>query len=78
MPKFDQAFERAREITLRLFAVEDSPSVQGTMYKMCEEILAAVPDVETVDYTLPNKHYFEIGMSNFSVSFFSLEGPGGN
>lgn len=63
VPKFDHAFDAAREITMRLFADIDSPSVQGTMYKMCEEILAAVPEVETVDYTLPNKHYFEIDLS---------------
>ena len=59
--KFDQAWSTARETTLRLFAIEESPSVQNTMYKMCEEILAAVPDVQAVDYCLPNKHYFEIG-----------------
>jgi urate oxidase len=28
---------------------------------MCEHILKAVPDVDTVEYSLPNKHYFEIG-----------------
>ncbi|KAL9129358.1 MAG: hypothetical protein Q9217_002158 [Psora testacea] len=61
VPKFDQAWSAARETTLRLFAQEESPSVQNTMYKMCEEILAAVPDVQAVDYSLPNKHYFEIG-----------------
>jgi urate oxidase len=31
------------------------------MYTMAEKILAAVPEVESVDYALPNKHYFEIG-----------------
>ena len=31
------------------------------MYKMCDLILAAVPQVEAVDYALPNKHYFEVG-----------------
>ena len=62
VPKFDNAWKAAREITLRLFALEESPSVQNTMYKMCDEILQAVPEVNTVDYSLPNKHYFEIGM----------------
>ena len=60
-PKFDDAWKVARETTLNLFAKENSPSVQNTMYKMCEAILAAVPDVDAVDYSLPNKHYFEIG-----------------
>ena len=61
LTKFDNAWQIAREITLRLFAIENSPSVQNTMYKMCDEILKAVPEVNVVDYSLPNKHYFEIG-----------------
>jgi urate oxidase len=63
VPKFDKAFEDARNITLKTFAEEDSPSVQNTMYKMCEYIMKAVPEVENVDYSLPNKHYFEIDLS---------------
>ena len=61
IPKFDKACEAARRITLDRFATENSPSVQNTMYKMADDILAAAPDVESVDYSLPNKHYFEIG-----------------
>lgn len=64
VPKFDKAWEAARKITLETFATENSPSVQNTLYKMCEQILAAVPEVEAVDYSLPNKHYFEIGQSS--------------
>ncbi|KPM34891.1 Uricase [Neonectria ditissima] len=62
VPKFDETWKTARDITLKLFAEDESASVQNTMYKMCEEILAAVPDVETVIYALPNKHYFEIDL----------------
>ncbi|KIW91575.1 uricase [Cladophialophora bantiana CBS 173.52] len=63
MAKFDETWAKAREITFRLFALEESPSVQNTMYKMCEQILAAQPMVQAVDYSLPNKHYFEIDLS---------------
>jgi len=63
VPKFDEAWNAAREITLKTFATDNSASVQNTMYKMCEQILAAVPLVEAVDYSLPNKHYFEIDLS---------------
>lgn len=63
IPKFDKAWEDARAITMKTFAEEDSPSVQNTMYKMCGSILEAVPEVENVDYKLPNKHYFEIDLS---------------
>ena len=58
---FDRAWSRARSITLDTFAKEDSPSVQNTMYIMGEKILAALPRVTSVEFSLPNKHYFEIG-----------------
>lgn len=61
---FDKAWSDARKITLDTFAKENSPSVQNTMYLMSEMILAAVPRVEAVEYSLPNKHYFEIGESD--------------
>ena len=59
---FSQAWKSAREITLKTFATDSSASVQNTMYKMCEQILDAEENVDAVDYSLPNKHYFEIGM----------------
>ncbi|KAL8935623.1 MAG: hypothetical protein Q9211_004608, partial [Gyalolechia sp. 1 TL-2023] len=62
VPKFDEAWSNARDVTLQTFAKDESASVQNTMYKMCEQILAAVPMVEAVEYSLPNKHYFQIGM----------------
>lgn len=61
--KFNHTWETARNITLKTFAEDNSASVQATMYKMGELILAAVPDLETVEYALPNKHYFEIDLS---------------
>ncbi|KAI9871064.1 MAG: hypothetical protein M1830_003484 [Pleopsidium flavum] len=60
--KFDAAWLAARPITLKTFATDSSTSVQNTMHKMCDQILNAVPDVMAVDYSLPNKHYFEIGL----------------
>lgn len=69
---FDKAFDDARAITMKTFAEEDSPSVQGTMYKMCEKILEAAPDVASVSYSLPNKHYFEIGRFSSSFPFFPI------
>ena len=58
---FNGAYQKARDITMKTFAEDDSASVQATMYKMCDLILAEVPLVDEVDYVLPNKHYFEIG-----------------
>jgi len=61
--KFNTAWTVARNTTLKTFAEDNSASVQATMYKMGEIILAAEPLLETVDYALPNNHYFEIDLS---------------
>lgn len=66
---FDPAWEESRKITMETFANENSPSVQATMYKMCERILTAIPRVDDVDYTLPNKHYFEKGAYRIAASY---------
>jgi urate oxidase len=66
--RFDKAWESAREITMKTFATDESASVQNTMYKMCDQILEAVPESEKTNYALPNKHYFEIGESPPSTS----------
>ncbi|ANB14907.1 uricase [Sugiyamaella lignohabitans] len=60
---FDDAYTKARAITLRTFALENSASVQATMYNMANQILAATTHVESVHYELPNKHYFNIDLS---------------
>lgn len=60
---FNGAWKVARDITMKIFAEDNSASVQATMYKMCDKILATVPEIDAVDYALPNKHYFEIGVS---------------
>jgi len=63
IPIFDEAWLTARDITLKTFAEDNSASVQNTMFKMADQILAAAPLVETVEYSLPNKHYFEVDLS---------------
>jgi len=60
---FNGAWKAARDITLKTFAEDNSASVQATMYKMADKILATVPQIDAVDYALPNKHYFEIDLS---------------
>jgi urate oxidase len=64
--RFDKAWESARGIIMKTFATDESASVQNTMYKMCEQILEVVPETERAAFSLPNKHYFEIGESRAS------------
>ncbi|KZT57633.1 putative urate oxidase [Calocera cornea HHB12733] len=60
--KFDKTAESAKQITLDVFATDESASVQATMFKMSSEIISANPTVETVSYKLPNKHYIPVDL----------------
>lgn len=60
---FDNAYDLARNSTLEIFALEDSASVQATMYNISEKIIESVPWVDDVTYVLPNKHFLELDLS---------------
>ncbi|SCV00108.1 LANO_0F05226g1_1 [Lachancea nothofagi CBS 11611] len=80
---FDKAYLGARDITLDIFAKENSPSVQATMYNMATAILKEVPQVSFVSYELPNKHYFLFdlkwfeGLENDNELFYPSPHPNG-
>ncbi|TCD61819.1 hypothetical protein EIP91_007864 [Steccherinum ochraceum] len=54
--------EDARKVTLETFAVDESASVQATLYKMAQKIIAQQPFVNDVEYALPNKHYVPVDL----------------
>ncbi|KAH9481928.1 Uricase [Psilocybe cubensis] len=58
---------RARAATLETFAVDESASVQATLYKMAQRIVAENDSVHSVTYTLPNKHYIPVDMRYLDV-----------
>lgn len=79
---FDETAANVLKITLDRFALENSPSVQATMYNMCSDILDACPYVKTVSYSLPNKHYilFDLswkGLDNNNELFYPSPHPNG-
>jgi len=79
---FDHTYKSARKITLDRFALENSPSVQATMYNMSTDILKSINEVESVSYSLPNKHYFLFdfqwkGLSNDQELFYPSPHPNG-
>lgn len=59
--------ERARRATLEVFAEDESASVQATLYKMAQRIIAENVHIQTVTYTLPNKHYIPVDMKYIGV-----------
>ncbi|KAG7194521.1 uncharacterized protein KQ657_004736 [Scheffersomyces spartinae] len=79
---FEDTLKTARDATLELFALENSASVQATMYNMAGKILALVPEVKTVTYELPNKHYilFNLewkGIKDNTELFYPASDPNG-
>jgi len=58
---------RAREATLDVFVHDESASVQATLYKMAQRVLAENAGVESVRYVLPNKHYIPVDMKYIGV-----------
>lgn len=59
---FDEVASRAREITLDIFATDESASVQATLYKMASLIVSEHANVVKCGYALPNKHYVPVDM----------------
>lgn len=64
---FSGVASRAREITLTVFATDESASVQATLYKMGTQIVAEHSRVTRVSYSLPNKHYIPVDMRYIGV-----------
>ncbi|KAI0312236.1 uricase [Amylostereum chailletii] len=63
----DAVATSVRNITLEVFATDESASVQATLYKMGQTILANNPGVGSVRIALPNKHYIPVDMKYIGV-----------
>jgi len=59
--------ERARKVTLDVFATDESASVQATLYKMAQKVIAENAHIASVTYTLPNKHYIPVDMKYIGI-----------
>ncbi|ODV88591.1 hypothetical protein CANCADRAFT_45103 [Tortispora caseinolytica NRRL Y-17796] len=57
---FKNAYEVLRSNTLEIFATQNSPSVQATMYDIARKTIAEVPSIDNITISLPNKHYVEL------------------
>jgi len=54
-----------RETMLHTFADHDSKSVQQTLYAMAQSALEAVPEIDEIEITMPNKHCLLVDLSRF-------------
>jgi urate oxidase len=56
---------KTRQLMLTAFAEHTSKSVQHTLYAMGESVLENVPEIDDIELTMPNKHYFLADLSRF-------------
>src|SRR4051794_39478461 len=64
---YDAAFEAARDAILSTFGDHYSPSVQYTLLRLGEAVLAAVPEIARVRFALPNRHHLLFDLSRFGL-----------
>jgi len=67
---FDAAWTDVRQTLLDTFGDHYSPSVQYTLHRIGQAVLAAHPGVERIHLSLPNKHHLL-----FDLSPFGLDNP---
>jgi urate oxidase len=65
---YNALFETARQTILEAFATHDSRSVQQTLYAMGEILLARVPEIESVSFTMPNQHRILVNLQPFGLA----------
>ena len=53
---------------LAVFATTYSQSMQDSLYRMGEAVLAAVPELATISMACPNKHYIPINLGPFGLA----------
>lgn len=67
---FDFCWNKVKHCILNTFAGETekgifSPSVQNTLYLAEKLVLESIPEIFSIDMTMPNKHYFNFDFSKF-------------
>jgi urate oxidase len=65
---YNRIFGEARRVIPETFATHDSRSVQQTLYAMGEALLARVPEIGSVSFSLPNRHRVPVDLAPFGMS----------
>ncbi|KAG0310980.1 hypothetical protein BGZ99_010451 [Dissophora globulifera] len=62
---FNQIYDSVRDETCKIFAVDESASVQATLYKMAAQSIKNWKWLDRVSYALPNRHFFAVDLNYF-------------
>ena len=63
-----ETYDEARDAMLEVFAAHDSRSVQQTLYAMAEAVLARIPGISSISFSLPNQHRILVNLAPFGMS----------
>lgn len=64
---YGPVWDAVRAAILSAFGDHYSPSVQFTLHRMGEAVLAARPEVERIHFSLPNKHHLLFDLERFGL-----------
>ena len=64
---FNAIFETVRKTILETFATHVSLGVQQTIFAMGENVLAKVPAIDKISFTMPNQHRILANLAPFNM-----------
>ena len=56
-----------RDLIVKVFVSNYSPSVQRTLYEMGEVVISACPEINEISITMPNQHYLLADLSSMDL-----------
>jgi urate oxidase len=79
---FDGAWSKVEEITTRVFATHESPSLQATLFAMGSEVVERIPIIESISFSMPNQHHILFDLDRFGIEnqnriFYGTDAPFG-
>ncbi len=63
------AWERAREVLVERFFGDWSASVQHQGWLMAQAVLEAIPEIDEVEFHLPNQHHLAFDLTRFGMEY---------
>ncbi|HJF13493.1 MAG TPA: urate oxidase [Enteractinococcus helveticum] len=79
---FESTYQQVKEIILATFTDHYSYALQHTLYQMAEKVIAAIPQIDEIKFSCPNKHHFlydleRFGLENPNEVFYAADRPYG-
>lgn len=79
---FEAVYQKVKGLIMDTFTDHYSHALQHTLYQMAERVIAAVPEIDEIKFSCPNKHHFlydleRFGLDNPNEVFHAADRPYG-